>query len=482
MSLRARLLLGVLALVTIGLLAAEVATYRFLESSLIERMDAQLLGVTGFAEQTLREPSFPEQSEPDGPGEHGPASGFPPTGTYVAFLDPDGEVVEEDTLTFGGETPAPPRLPDGLPGSAGAGTGDSSRTFTAEATDGSASYRVLAEPRREGNGTLVVAIPLGDIDETLGRLLRIEVLVTLGVLFAVGALALWVVRRGLRPLELMGETAGAIAAGDLSRRVEPANPRTEVGRLGLSLNAMLGQIESAFEKRRESEERLRRFVADASHELRTPLTSIRGYAELFRRGAAERPEDLAMVMRRIEEEGSRMGELVDELLLLARLDQGRPLELEPLDLAEVVASAVDAARAADQGRDVTLEAERPVLVVGDASRLRQVVDNLLTNARQHTPAGTPVHVELANEDHRAVLVVRDEGPGIEPADAEKVFERFYRADTSRSRDHGGVGLGLSIVASVVEAHGGNARFHPAAGGGAEFRIDLPATEVPLTSA
>jgi len=285
--------------------------------------------------------------------------------------------------------------------------------------------------------------------------LTIEALVTSGVALTAGALALWLVKVGLRPLETMGTTAGAIAAGDLSRRVEPADDSTEIGKLGTSLNAMLSQIEAAFDERRASEERLRRFVGDASHELRTPITSIRGYAELFRRGASARPDDLARSMSRIEAEAERMGVLVDDLLLLARLDQGRPLDQKPVDLVAVVTDAVDAARAIDPDRVLDADLHGPATVVGDAGRLRQVIDNLLENARVHTPSGTPTHVALRTaEDGGAVLTIADEGPGMDPEVASKAFERFYRGDPARARSTGGAGLGLAIVAAIVESHGG----------------------------
>jgi two-component system OmpR family sensor kinase len=284
------------------------------------------------------------------------------------------------------------------------------------------------------------------------------------------------VRVGLRPLDGIAATAGAIAAGDLTRRVRPAEPGTEVGRLGLALNAMLGQIEAAFAERRASEARLRRFVADASHELRTPLTSIRGYAELFRRGAAARPEDLATTMRRIEEEAERMGVLVDELLLLARLDQGRPLDRRPVDLAEVAAEAVEQARVIDPGRPLELAASGPVVVLGDRERLHQVAANLLANVRAHTAPGTAARVEVAAADGRAVLQVADQGPGMHPEQAARAFERFYRADPARSRGAGGAGLGLSIVAAIAQAHGGRATVASAPGRGTTVRVALPLGE------
>jgi two-component system OmpR family sensor kinase len=303
----------------------------------------------------------------------------------------------------------------------------------------------------------VIAVPLTEMRETLGRLLAIEALVTIGVALTAGALGLWLVKVGLRPLETMGATAGAIAAGDLSRRVEPSDNATEIGKLGTSLNAMLAQIEAAFDERRASEERLRRFVGDASHELRTPITSIRGYAELFRRGASSRPDDLERSMSRIEAEAERMGVLVDDLLLLARLDQGRPLEHEPVDLVSVVTDAVDAARAIDRDRVLDADLDGPVTVIGDAGRLREVVDNLLENARVHTPPGTPTLVTLRPDGGGALLTVADEGPGMDPDVSSKAFERFYRGDPARARSTGGAGLGLSIVAAIVESHGGSVR-------------------------
>jgi two-component system OmpR family sensor kinase len=327
----------------------------------------------------------------------------------------------------------------------------------------------------------VVALPLTEVRATQHQLLLIGGLVSGLVLVAIGVAAYWLTRRELRPLERMAEKSGAIAAGDLSQRVEPDDPRTEVGRLGAALNAMLGEIERSFgdiehayAERVAAEERLRRFVADASHELKTPVTSIRGYAELFRRGARDRPDDLANVMRRIEEAGDRMGVLVEELLLLAQIDQGLPLEQEPVDVSAVVDAAVDAARAVDPDRSIDVDFERSLVVLGSAPRLRQVVDNLLTNARVHTPPGTPVHVRLAAEDTSAALEVADEGPGVPPGEADRIFERFYRTDRSRTRSKGGgVGLGLAIVRSIVEAHAGAVAYRERAGGGSVFRVALP---------
>jgi two-component system OmpR family sensor kinase len=279
----------------------------------------------------------------------------------------------------------------------------------------------------------------------------------------------------------MEHAAADIAAGDLSRRVEPADEHTEVGRLGRALNVMLERIEAAFAERRASEARLRRFVGDASHELRTPLTSIRGYAELFRHGAQERPEDLAKTMRRIEEESTRMGVLVDELLLLARLDQGRPLDREPVDLARVARDAVEDGRAVQPARPIDVVAEGKVIVQGDDARLRQVAANLITNALEHTPAGTPVHVRVTVDGDEAVLEVADEGPGMSDEDAAKVFDRFFRVDPARARENGGSGLGLSIVAAIVQAHGGRVTVVSAPGAGARFVATIPLAGAPAVS-
>ncbi|MDP9329907.1 MAG: HAMP domain-containing histidine kinase [Actinomycetota bacterium] len=448
LSLRARLLIVTVALVGAGLLSADVATYHRLSGFLVRKVDEQLVA----AQPAV---AFALEHGVMGPGPGtGPDHGNPsiPIGTYAAFCDDTGRILASQFLN--GRSSAPPILPSDLPDSASAGT---VATFSSPAADGSADYRVFGRGVAQPPGTIVVAIPLAETRSTLHGLFAAQVLIGLVVLLTAGGLASWLVRIGLRPLDGIGETAGAIAAGDLSKRVEPADDRTEVGRLGLSLNAMLAQIEAAFDERRRSEERVRRFAADASHELRTPLTSIRGYAELFRRGAATRPEDLAKSMTRIEAEAARMGVLVDDLLLLTRLDQGRPLERETVDLARIVTDAVDAARVINPERPFDLEVPPTLPMTGDEGRLRQVVDNLLDNARVHTPAETAVHVALVVEGTEAVLTVTDDGPGLDPKVAARAFERFYRGDPARSRSTGGAGLGLSIVAAIVEAHGGTVR-------------------------
>ena len=458
MSLRGRLLVGVLGLVAVGVLATDVLTYRALRAFLLERTDQQLEGAVVVVAERL-------SAEPRGP--HGGGRAVVPTGTYGALVDRDGGVVSTVTFGYEGDGSAAPRpVVD-------AADLERRGAFTTSATGGDGGrFRTVVAPLTNG-GALVVAVPLRDVTQTLRRLVAIEALATVAVLAAVAAVSASVVKAGLRPLQDIETTAHAIAAGDLGRRVERAEPRTEVGRLGLSLNAMLGQIQTAFEARQASEERLRRFVADASHELRTPLTSIRGYAELFRRGAASRPDEVADAMRRIEEESERMGLLVDDLLLLARLDQGRPLERQPVDLAALAADAVADARAVEPDRPIVFEQPEPTVVAGDEARLRQVAANLLANVRQHTPPATPVRVAVRRNRAQAVLEVADEGPGLPPEQAERIFERFYRADPSRTRAHGGTGLGLSIVAAIVEAHGGRALVDTAPGAGARFSVELP---------
>ena len=293
---------------------------------------------------------------------------------------------------------------------------------------------------------------------------------------------LWLVRVGLRPLGRIEATAAAIAGGDLSQRVDNDDPRTEVGRLGGALNSMLGQIEEAFDERTASEQRLRRFVADASHELRTPLAAVRAYAELFDRGARERPDDLERAMTGIQRESRRMGLLVDDLLLLARLDQGRPLERKPVALVDVAGDAVEAARMLDPGRDDRPRGAGPVEVEGDSERLRQILDNLLANVRAHTPAGTPATVRVAREGDLAVVEVVDSGQGLSDDQLAHAFERFFRGDASRSRDEGGAGLGLAIASAIAESHRGSATVANVGrdgGPGLTVRIAIPIVEAPV---
>jgi two-component system OmpR family sensor kinase len=471
LSLRARLLLGLVGLVLVGLAVADVATYAALQSFLTERVNQQLrdgrFQAIGYLTNLMGEPG----PLPGGPPPRvGPPPSFPP-GTYALLTSPDGTVLAEKTFDFGQSTSSErPALPRPLPN---AGP-DVPTLLTVPGTGGGAQYQVLVESLDGAGGNFIVlAIPLTEVGSTLQRLVLLELLLGAGVVAGMAILGMALVRVGLRPLERMGQTAEAIASGDLSRRVEPATPRTEIGRLGLALNGMLNQIESAFAERRRSEQRLRRFLADASHELRTPLTSIRGYAEMLRRGAERSPADAELARRRIEEESVRMSVTVDDLLLLARLDQGRPLERELVDLEAIARDALADARAASPERTVMLTAPAGVVVSGDGMRLRQVVGNLVGNALVHSPAPTPIEIDLVRIDGQAVLTVADHGPGLTADAAARVFEPFYRADPGRSRDRGGSGLGLSIVAAVVAAHHGAVRVSETPGGGATFTVELP---------
>ena len=464
LSLRSRLVLGVIVLAAAGLVAADVATYTSLGHFLLGRVDSTLDAVHPGIEQTVF-----------GRGQQSRVDELAPPGYCVELRTLAGRTVVARCQPPPGEESAElPRFPRAvsLPRRPNSAEGDRIRFLTVPGHDGDGRYRVRASIEGHHPGyVLLIADPLTSEDSTLHRLLLVEVLVTAAVLVAIAVLGLWTVRLGLRPLREIERTAADITAGDLSHRVEVANEHTEVGRLGAALNAMLERIEA-------SDQRLRRFVADASHELRTPLSGVRAYAELFSRGAHSRPEDLARSMSGITREAERMSVLVDDLLLLARLDEGRPLARDPVQLDEVVGEAVETARMVDPERTVELTTE-PVAVLGDRDRLRQVMDNLLSNVRAHTPASAAAHVVVAREDGRAVIEVRDGGPGLDADAVGRVFERFYRADESRSRASGGVGLGLSIVAAVARAHGGSVTVRSAPGEGATFRVELPVSDTKI---
>jgi two-component system OmpR family sensor kinase len=500
MSLRARLLIGLVVLTATGLVIAGLVTYAAERSFLVSRVDQQLSGnaINSFEdyidqELGLHKPGASPDSAGQGPGagladggggglqlypppNTNPQGGggaqfgevLPPVGTYGVYTAANGKTTATE---FGGEGASPPKLPADIPLS----TAAHPKLITVDSQAGSGlQYRVLRKASDTGSGTMTIAIPLRDESQTLARLRNIEAIVIAAVVLALAAFAWLLIRIGLRPLDRMGVTAGAIAAGDYSRRVEPANARTEVGRLGLALNAMLGQIEQAFDERQASEERLRRFLSDASHELRTPLTSIRGYAELFRMGAASSPAETAKAMARIEEEASRMGILVEDLLALARLDEMPRSRRESVDLEPLARDAADDARAAAHDREITVTVEGPHLVSGDSSQLRQVLANLMRNALTHTPAGSPIELDVRGRNGSVAIEVRDHGPGLPAGSQESVFERFWRSEGGRERGKAGAGLGLAIVAAIVDAHDGTVSAHNDPGGGAVFTIELPA--------
>ncbi|HLH47686.1 MAG TPA: HAMP domain-containing sensor histidine kinase, partial [Acidimicrobiales bacterium] len=325
-------------------------------------------------------------------------------------------------------------------------------------------------------GATLVAIPTTYVEGAIDRLLLIEATALAALLVVLSAGAWIILRRGLRPIERMAGTARRISAGDLSTRVEPAGGPTEVGQLGLAINTMLDDIEGAFAERDATEERLRQFLADAAHELRTPLTSIQGFTELFRLNRERARVDLPTILRRIEEESARMRTLVEELLLLARLDQSREAERRPVDLAVLAADACADAVAMEPDRPLTLDSPHPVIVQGDEDHLRQAVANLVTNALRHTPSGSPIEVSTRLAGARGELSVRDHGPGLDANALAHAFDRLWRGDKARVGT--GAGLGLSIVAAIAREHGGSVTAGNASGGGAVFTLSLPATEAP----
>jgi two-component system, OmpR family, sensor kinase len=461
-SLRARLIAALLAACAGGLLLLGAITYLEQRSFQYERVDDQARAALGPAQRALGDGrSGPGPRGGSGPPRGGPDEGLPP-GVYVERRDADGDVLERTVLDpFDEGLTAEPDLPAELP---------PGKPITVE---GDARYRALAAPA-PGGGSTIVAVPLRSADQTLSRLLLVEALVIAAVLALLAAVAWAIVRVGLRPLDRMTQTAARIAGGELDRRVEDDDERTETGRLGRALNRMLDRLETAFREREASERRLRTFLTDASHELRTPLASMRGYAELFRMGAAREQGDVETAMRRIEEESTRMGALLDDMLTLARLDEVVDVAHADVDLAALARDAVDDARARAPDRAITAAADAPVIVRGDADRLRQVLGNLVGNALVHTPPGTALDVCVSNNGAEARLEVRDHGPGLPDADPDALFERFWRAEGGRERGPGGAGLGLAIVAAIAEAHGGRVTAANAPGGGASFVVALPA--------
>jgi two-component system OmpR family sensor kinase len=472
-SLRARLVAALLALAAVGLIVLAAVTYAEQRSFQYDRIDQQLrsappamaheLGDRGIGPADHREP--PLRAGGGGPRRSEAPTGLPP-GTYGQRRDASGKVLGHVVITYGQPLNAKPNLPRSIP---------IGRTITVAGAGGDDHhYRVRAQQDPFGGTVTVVAIPLTDVDQTLNRLLVVEALVIGAVLAALGALSWLVVRSALLPLDRMGHTAGAIAGGDLSQRVATTDPRTEVGRLGTSLNAMLDRLEQAFAERQASESRLRRFIADASHELRTPLASIRGYAELFRMGAVRDPAATERSMRRIEDEAARMGTLVEDLLTLARLDAVNDVPHARVDLSALAHDAADDARATAPDRAIELRTDPHTTVLGDAHALRQVLANLVRNALVHTPEGTPIEISVERDGADVVLAVRDHGPGLPTDDWDALFERFWRAEGGRERGKGGAGLGLAIVAGIVDAHRGRVSAANAPDGGATFVVRLPA--------
>jgi two-component system, OmpR family, sensor kinase len=456
LSLRARILVIAMTLLAAGMVASDAVVLVALRKPLVERVDFQVTIAAGAL-------TFLPESVLEGLQSRTPVrKQVDPEDFYFAYLTPDGRT----SVSLHGSSP--PELPTLDRAAVEARRG---QVFEVP------GWRVLALPSRSG-GSIVVAASLAQVDDTMNQVLLLCVLVGAGLLVVLAGAGWFWVRAGLRPLRRIEETAAAIAGGDLSRRVPfTTSPATEVGRLTAALNGMLAQIEAAVAARARSEERLRRFVADASHELRTPLAGIIGFTQLYRMGGAE----IDATMDRIERESLRLTGLVDDLLLLAQLDdRGLELRRAPMDLRTLAADALHDLRALDPTRPVRLTglgtADDPAAapVEGDEARLRQVVSNLVGNAIAHTPAGAAVRIGVGTTGGDAVLEIADTGPGLPPEQARLVFERFYRADTSRARDHGGgAGLGLAIVWSLVTAHGGTVELDTRPGEGATFRIRLP---------
>lgn len=459
LPLRVSLVGATLVLVACGLLAQGMAVTSILRARLIDRIDQTLIDASHGWAQAERQVLPPSHKEPN--------PGKPPSNFYVRDLDNDGS-----TWTVLSDQKAEPALP--------ASNDVGPHPVTVGSADGSdVQWRAVSVHSPYG-GVTTVAVDLIDVESIIRYLSWARFAIGAAVLLVLGVVGYLVVNHSLRPLIEVERTAAAIAAGQLDRRVPELGRRTEVGRLSLALNGMLAQIqqavaasESSAEHARTSEERMRRFITDASHELRTPLTTIRGFAELYRQGAAR---DVELLMSRIESESRRMGLLVEDLLLLARLDAQRPLERRPVDLLVLATDAVHDARAIAPHRTIALEVfDGPGTpeVLGDEARLRQVLNNLVTNALQHTPESADVTVRVGTDADAAVLEVVDQGPGMTERDAQRVFERFYRADSSRTRASGGTGLGLPIVDSLVKAHGGTVAVSTVPGKGCCFRVMVP---------
>jgi two-component system OmpR family sensor kinase len=477
-SLRNRLVLGVVILSTLGFTASGLVAQKQIESFLIHQIDDQLINVASgslprvslagivnddeYQERRGRQ----ERDKDDVP--QTPLDRVP-TSISLTLLNATGEIVggiggDLNSVSvrdyIGGYSPADVAKFQGRP-------------FTIKATG--ENFRVLALPLPSGLGSVTIAQSLNDVDRTLSRLQWLFFFIGLVIVSLIALASRTMIKVGLKPLSEVENTAERIAEGDLSARLPEAKSTTEVGRLTTSLNTMLSRIEESFALRKASEDKLRRFVADASHELRTPLTAIRGFAELHRQGAVVGEEDTKQLLARIEGESIRMGSLVEDLLLLARLDQSREMESLPVDIAAVTRDAVASAQAAGPSHPISLTADVSELyILGDKNRIHQVVANLLANAKTHTPDGTKITVSITRSEDGVRISVIDNGPGLSEDDQKRVFERFYRADSSRVRVDGeGSGLGLSIVDAVMQAHGGNVSVSSELGKGATFVLFFP---------
>jgi two-component system OmpR family sensor kinase len=534
-SLRLRLLVAVGLISIAALVVADFATYSALRTSLYNQVDQQLaqhkaltVVINEFTDSAhLRECGSPGGSgspgqvisggsiSNSGPGPTGNSgtgptgnSGSGPTGNsglvpngggvspnifgigYTAIVKPSGGVVDSlECAAFVGDHSYRPQLPTTISGFTRQSDGSQSAYFTTGSiAPGGPAFRVQATKIQNQpflGDIMVQAQPIADQMGTLHTLFLTELAVTAGAIVLALFGGWWLVRLGLRPLADVEATADSIAAGNLEQRVPGAEEPTEVGRLAHALNVMLERIQTAFDARvrsenrlKQNEQHLRQFVADASHELRTPIAAVSAYAELFERGGGSRPEDLPRIVSGIRTETARMDRLVSDLLTLARLDEGMPVSREPVELVALVSEAVKTATAVGPEWPVQFWAARPVEVMGDKDRLRQVIDNLLGNVRAHTPVGTCATVRVDVTGDEAEIEVRDDGPGMSGDEAGRVFERFYRADPARSRISGGSGLGLSIVSAIVDAHHGTVTAVSAPGEGMTVTVRIPTSAVP----
>ena len=456
MRLRTQLVVAFTLLLLVVIATVGTVVVRSSRAVLTSQVDDQLIGIQ-------------QRTGPDRPPTDGPADrDDDPSENEVAFvaLQGDGDVLFADQSGFVDDLDP---IPDVNALLAAAQPG---QIATVAAEDGSMRYRAFYEIKTDGF-VEVWASPLTEVDAAVGRMTRILLLAGAGIALIGATGTWWMVRRGLRPVDQMFDAATAIAAGELSRRVPEATSSTELGQLSLALNEMLGQIENAFEHETAAQERLKTFVADASHELRTPIAAIQGYAELYRQGALSDDEQLDNAMRRVGSDAARMKRLVTDLLLLARLDQGGAVERRPVNLTHLVHDAVTDSEAIEPERPIVVEGAGTVRVMGDEHQLSQVLANLLGNARMHTPAGTPVAVQMSSDSSSAVVAVVDAGPGLPDGAEERIFDRFYRVDPSRARKSGGSGLGLAIVAAIVAEHGGTVDAANEPDGGARFTVRLP---------
>ena len=467
-SLRNRLILASVVLASFAIIASDFAANAALRTYLISQVDDQLINISNTSLNRLDRAGIAplEADDKNSPFKIlEPLRGVP-TATSITLLDIDGNLIGQVGGELGGKNFAVTGL------KIAEVSQYKNRPFTIEGKDGEPDIRALAQMLPTGMGSVIVADSLEKVDKTLSQLRFLFLILGLIALTAIALAARWIIALGLKPLEAVEDTAEAIAAGDLSARLPAAKPDTEVGRLTTSLNTMLARIEESFTARVESENKLRRFVADASHELRTPLTAIRGFAELHRQGAVAGEEKTKELINRIEKESVRMSSLVEDLLLLARLDQSRELAKEPVDLNTLITEVVASARAAGPNHPIEIKLEASeIFVLGDSQRIHQVIANLLANARTHTPNGTEISIAAMQGVSETTIAVSDKGPGLSKADQNRIFERFYRADPSRVRNSGeGSGLGLSIVDAVMKAHGGYVSVKSEVGRGATFTL------------